>query len=417
MDPKLFRKASIDRLSSPEELDQVIKVSSSRSWAALTAVLLLCGAVSVWAVAGRVPTTAIGQGMIVRPGGVINVVARSSGTVRSIDVTAGQRVDANQVVATIAQPALLERLRGLNGAVAELRAKRERDLKRKSEEVAIRVEAIAGQRENTRRSIGELQQQRALAADQIPIMEQLFARGLVTNQQVIAARQRVVEIEGEIASRRAQLTQLDAQESEVRAAVAALDSDLQFQLASEERNVAAVTSELALLEAVATPYAGRILEIKVSAGAAVTTDAPIVSIQPDAEGLEAIIYVSALQAKDIRAGMAAEVSPSTVKREEYGFIRGQVAFVADYPATLAALMRNFQNEQLVNAVAGRGPVTEVRVTLEADPATSSGFRWSSPGGPPVTMSAGTLATTEIVTARRAPITFAVPLLRQKLGVR
>ena len=114
--------------------------------------------------------------------------------------------------------------------------------------------------------------------------------------------------------------------------------------------------------------------------------------------------------------MPARISPSTVKREEFGYMWGKVVFVPDYPATVAAIMRNFQNEQLVQSLAGRGPVTEVRVALEPDATTVSGYRWSSPGGPPVKISAGTIAVAEIVTATRAPITLVVPILRQKLGL-
>src|SRR6185503_6817130 len=110
--------------------------------------------------------------------------------------------------------------------------------------------------------------------------------------------------------------------------------------------------------------------------------------------------------------MDARISPSQVKREEYGFMWGKVVFVADYPATAAAVMRNFQNDQMVQTLAGHGPVTEVRVTLDRDPGTVSGFRWSSPGGPPIRVTAGTIAVAEVVTNRRAPISLVIPLLRQ-----
>jgi HlyD family secretion protein len=416
MDTRLFRKSAIERLSSPEELDLVIKISNHGSWAALVAILLLCGAASVWAIKGSVPTAAIGHGMIVRPSGVITLVSRGAGAVRSVDVTVGERVRRNQVVATIAQPALEERLRGMRASLAELRRKRDRDLQLKADEIRMRSEAIARQRANTERAILETEKQVQLAASQIPVMEQLFGRGLVTNQQVIGARQKLVELEGQVEESKAVLTQLDAQQFELRSQAAALDSEMQFQIASAERDIAAVVSELTLLESVVTPHAGVVLEVKVLAGGTVGSDAPLISIQPDSDTLEALVYVSALQAKDIRVGMEAQVSPSTVKREEYGYIRGQVAFVADYPATTASLMRNFQNEQLVSAMFERGPVTEVRVALERDANARSGFRWSSPGGPPVRISAGTLAMTEVVTRRRAPLTLVVPLLRETLGV-
>ena len=50
-------------------------------------------------------------------------------------------------------------------------------------------------------------------------------------------------------------------------------------------------------------------------------------------------------------------------------MRGKVVFVAEYPATAAAVMRNIQNEQLVQTLTGQGPVTEVRVALERDART------------------------------------------------
>lgn len=417
MDTRLFRKASIERLSSPEELDQVLKTSSSGTWAALLAVLLLCSAASVWAVKGSISTTATGNGMIVRVGGVINVVARATGTVRSIDVKVGHHIRAKQLVATVAQPALTEKVRGLRDELASLEVKRDRDLKLKAEEVAIRMEAIARQKTNAERSVVELTEQAALADAQTAVQEQLSAKGLVTNLQVIAAREKAVDIRSQIEDKKALLKQLDAQNVEAQSQTASLDSDLRFQIANKEREIRAAESEKVLLETVESPYAGEVLEIKVSPGGSVTADAPVMSIQPDSEGMEAVAYVSALQAKDVALGMEARVSPSTVKREEYGFIRGHVVFVADYPATTAALMRTFQNEQVTAVMAATGPVTEVRVVLEPDPRAISGFLWSSPGGPPVRISAGTLTLTEIVTQNRAPIVLVVPLLREKLGLR
>ena len=66
MNTEIFRKVSIERLSSPEQLDQLLKVNSMGSWAALLAVLVLLGLTVVWAFQGSIATTAPGQGVIVR---------------------------------------------------------------------------------------------------------------------------------------------------------------------------------------------------------------------------------------------------------------------------------------------------------------------------------------------------------------
>jgi HlyD family secretion protein len=416
MNPRLFRQASVERLSSPEELDQVVTISVGGGWAGLLGVLLFCAGASVWGVMGRLPTTAAGSGMIVGTGGVLNVVSRGSGVVRSIDVSAGQPVAANQVVATIAQPALAEHIKGMRDELNELLVKHQQDVNLKSQEIHIRLDAIARQRANVERSITELGEQARLAGERIPAMEQLFKRGLVTNQQVIAARQTLVELNGQAADRRAQLKQLDAQVFDVQTQMTALTAAMRLEVANRERQIAAASSDLTLQETVTAPYAGQVVEIKVSPGGTVGSGVPVLSIRPEFNALEMLTYISSLEAKDIRVGMDARISPSTVKREEYGFMRGKVVFVADYPATAAAVMRNFQNEQLVQTLTARGPVTEVRVAFDRDPGTVSGFRWSSSGGPAVRISEGTMAAAEIVTQTRAPITLVVPLLRRTLGL-
>jgi HlyD family secretion protein len=167
---------------------------------------------------------------------------------------------------------------------------------------------------------------------------------------------------------------------------------------------------------VVSPYAGQVLEIRVSPGGLVSVGTPIISLQPDVRTLEAVLYVPAEQAKELRAGMDAEILPTTVRREEYGFIRGKVTFVSDYPATEAATMRVFENAPLVQALSSRGPVTEVRVEMAVDAATPSGYKWSSALGAPLTLSGGTLCIGDVVTRRQKPITLVVPELKTALGV-
>lgn len=97
-------------------------------------------------------------------------------------------------------------------------------------------------------------------------------------------------------------------------------------------------------------------------------------------------------------------------------MRGKVVYVANYPATPAAIMRNFQNESLVTSLTNGGPVTEVRVELIPDPKTPSGFAWSSPLGPPITVSSGTICTAAVVTREQRPVSLVFPIIKEKLGL-
>lgn len=57
MNQQLFRKKSIDRVSSPEQLNEYIRVSNPGVWMILAAIVILLVGVCVWSVLGRLDTT------------------------------------------------------------------------------------------------------------------------------------------------------------------------------------------------------------------------------------------------------------------------------------------------------------------------------------------------------------------------
>ncbi len=58
MKESLFRKKSIDKVFSPDQLNDYIKVSNPSTWVILAAVIILLAAVLIWAVYGELPGTA-----------------------------------------------------------------------------------------------------------------------------------------------------------------------------------------------------------------------------------------------------------------------------------------------------------------------------------------------------------------------
>ena len=57
MNQDIFRKKSIDRISSPEQLDAYIRVATPSVWLLLMAIVILLTGVCVWGVLGRLDTT------------------------------------------------------------------------------------------------------------------------------------------------------------------------------------------------------------------------------------------------------------------------------------------------------------------------------------------------------------------------
>ncbi|MBN1179986.1 MAG: NHLP bacteriocin system secretion protein [Anaerolineae bacterium] len=97
----LFRTTALEQLSSPDQLDQLLQVTQPAGWIMLFACTLLLLAALAWGVFGSLSVEVSGQGVLLTPGGVRDVVALASGQLLEIDVAVGDTVTAGQVVARV----------------------------------------------------------------------------------------------------------------------------------------------------------------------------------------------------------------------------------------------------------------------------------------------------------------------------
>jgi len=116
----LFRKAALDRLSSPEQLHTLMRVTNAKGWLALAGCAVIIATAVVWGVLGSVQTKVGASGMLVGGGGITELDAEGDGELVSIDVAAGDAVKRGQVVARIDQPALASQIASIQRRIEEL---------------------------------------------------------------------------------------------------------------------------------------------------------------------------------------------------------------------------------------------------------------------------------------------------------
>jgi len=416
MESSIFRKTSLERLSSPEQLDTIMRITGAKRWLALAGMFLILSVAVVWGYAGTIDTKVGGSGVIVRTGTVLNVVTGGAGMVTGVKVDVGDRVKAGQVVATVSTGDVMEKMRLANSAVDEAKAERARNLLLRKQGAQLQMEALARDEANAQREIQELGEQATIATEQIGVDNQLLSKGLITRQQLLQDQQKLVETKGQIETLQAKIKRIEADQYTARTDPERFDQEMQGRIGDLERTVTGLEHQMTAQASVVSPYAGEVIEMKAVPGSLVAAGNPVLSIQPEGNSLEVLVYLPSLQAKAVQAGMDAEISPSTVKREEFGYIRGKVVYVGEFPASSDALMRNFQNEMLVHSIMAGGPVTELRVTLERDSMSPSGYTWSSSHGPAIRISSGTLCTVEVITRRQPPVSLLFPFLKGKLGL-
>jgi hypothetical protein len=87
-DNSIFRQEALERLSSPEQLDQLMQLVPPKSWLSLAALGSLLGLALVWSFAARIPVTTTGEGVLVysenASGDLIGVAKFSAGELSQI---------------------------------------------------------------------------------------------------------------------------------------------------------------------------------------------------------------------------------------------------------------------------------------------------------------------------------------------
>lgn len=101
MPPPLFRQEALDRLSSPDQLDQLMRVADPKRWIALAAIGALVVGVLVWAFVGRIDSTVQADCVIIPRGGTYDVVTTSPGTVTELLVQRGDQLTGDESVAVV----------------------------------------------------------------------------------------------------------------------------------------------------------------------------------------------------------------------------------------------------------------------------------------------------------------------------
>lgn len=80
----IFRKTALERLSSPDQLDSMLKITTPMSWVGIGAAAALAAAVVVWSFVGRIPETVSAPGFFVHSYHTNTLYSTAAGQVHEI---------------------------------------------------------------------------------------------------------------------------------------------------------------------------------------------------------------------------------------------------------------------------------------------------------------------------------------------
>jgi hypothetical protein len=86
MDKRLFKKSSIDKLSSPEQLQDYVRVADPGLWMVLSAIVILLVGVIVWGCIGKLDTT-LPTAIVTDGGGSVIYISESDAEALAVGMT------------------------------------------------------------------------------------------------------------------------------------------------------------------------------------------------------------------------------------------------------------------------------------------------------------------------------------------
>lgn len=421
-----FRKAALNALSSPEELNKILVVTKPSGWIALMGFVITVIAVFLWGVFGSIPTIVEARGIIVREGGLQNITALGSGSVRRITVNENDMVRAGDTIAFIDVPDVAIRLENANAAVREADSVLRRVFTSVAEATSLRAVTAKNQKNARSYKLQGAQQRVDNLERQALATKELLDKGLVTSSEYLSAREQVLVAQQDLISIRTTELQETSQDNQLSYQNQQELIRAEAQLTSAMRTAKEIELQYKMSHVVTSTSSGRITQLSIATGSIVNPGTTIAMVESTYLSLDSntkkseiavAVFVPPALGKKVARGMTINVVPTNIEAAEYGSIVSTAFYISDYPLDAAGIKRFISNEALLSYFGlTQEPPIGIVAFLTKDASNPSGYKWTSGRGPDVQISTGSICNCSIVVDEQPPIALLLPWLKKTLGL-
>lgn len=380
-----LRQAEIERLSSPDQLDLPMRVTSPWSWLILGGISLIVAFFAYWLVFGSLPDKVEGRGMLLAGEQVQTVQAQVRGELTRLLVKKGDFLDVGTPIGTMT-------LLNQEEAIASAQTRVE-DLERKT----------AAQKRDLGGVLGTYQRQLAAADEEVRTLRRLHESGRIAGPVLRDAESRKAAIESQMANVRISSADYGLQLDDARRELSRLTNQKDVEVRSQAKG--RVTALLAAT--------GQVLEVGQRIVNVESADSAAATPVERARQAKLWLFVALADGKKIVNGMQVRISPANVRSEDFGFILGKVAQVSPQPVTPEEVRILLNNDEMARDFSKGSPYL-VEVALEV--LSDGRFDWTSAKGETLTVDTNTPCSAQIIVDERAPFTLIIPKLKQMLTV-
>ncbi|MDR2117059.1 MAG: NHLP bacteriocin system secretion protein [Planctomycetaceae bacterium] len=417
--PELFRNEAKKHYNSPEKLDESIRLISRFEWLLLFAGGIVCAALLWWGLFGNINVRVTGLGILAFPQGIPSVTSGVSGALTKLYVKLEQNVEEGDLIAYVSQTSLDIQEQTLQKELDDYVLLHERLTKLETQNFNDTVTTLNNQKTQLEQSIEITNKQIQIYQEQMESYQRLYEKGIASKEDF--DKTTVTLLNSKLS--------LDSLHNQIQSLLKSIsDNEVNYNenIRQRELNISNKKEEIRELKrkhendsTICAPYKGIIRGISVIEGQSVNANQEIVLIEPrkDEESnqrleLISIVYVTSIEAKKIRPGQNALISPTIVRPSQYGSITGQVLSISDYPVSSEYLSMLFPNSVLDEQFLAQGSVFEIRLSLDKSETSPSGYHWTGGEGPQIRLTAGTITNAMISVEQRRPISYLIPFIEQ-----
>ena len=430
----LFRQQALQQLSSPAQLDDLMRVVHPQHWLALITCGVLVIVILLWGIEGRLSMQVAGQGVLIRPRKVVQVQSPAPGQLTHLTVEVGDVVKVGDVLGLMDQPEIRKQIQEARIRLQALLAQDEiksvlqsQHATLRTQEAGLEIRAIELERKELHKRLKDLKDKAPVLKQRLANRQRLENLGILPkfSEELLQAKQDYLDQQDDIASIKTQLKLLESKFVRLKGDAKRQDLESLDVQTLRKNEILELRSKITLFELqleensqIVSSFEGRILELTTHIGEVIKAGSTLASVEvADATSeLIGVTYFTIDAGKKIAPGMAIHIEPSTVERTRFGYMIGTVSAVSSFPATKAGIVSLVGNAEVTTALMAQGPVIEVMAKLTPDASTFSRYQWSSSTGPNLQMTPGTTMIGRVVLEQRAPITYLLPILRGISGV-
>jgi HlyD family secretion protein len=415
MSMQLFRKEALQKLSTPNSLDERVSLIAPGWWYTLAALCILLGIAIMWGWLGRISTQVHGSGMLLEKTEFYHVISSGNGILKSLQVNEGAQVAEGEVLAVLALP--LDQL--------QLDFRRQRFERMQQEEKAL----LAMAEENRTGRLAFFETIRTGNADSIRNLENILQtlselaktyesfsqEGMVTQMESLRMLQDLVSTSINVTRQ---------QQDNMRTDLEKTDFDLQFAREIWQKQQQLMEIEHELLSSIAafnenslikSPAHGVVTALHKSPGDHMGAGEVLALIKPSQDApLHVRALIPATESKNVRLGQRVYIAPAHIQPQRSGYMLGEVTSIRQYPATFEQALNIFKNADLTRMLQGQGVAVAIEVELIPDAQNTTGVRWTGREPRDLKISAGTICQVSVAVEQRTPVSYVLPWIRQHL---